>query len=294
VSRALILYHNDQDGACAALVRMLSLPEGSDPELKAVQYGQEPPDVAGREVYVLDFSYPRETMEAMAKTAKSLMVLDHHETAEAALDGLPFATFSEKRSGAGMAVDAFGGQLHGLSPEETARLTHLVNYVEDFDLWRFVRPWSKEINAWIQSFPLDVRQWPTLFLTHDWWRDSNTTREGGAIVRARDAGIAKTLGAAQEVFLGGQRCAGINGGGGGSYLLNALLVRAWFLPVACSWFQVADGQTVYSVCSRPGGPNVAELCSEFGGGGHANAAGFHVPEPVHKYVGPLTAPTGAK
>ena len=41
-----------------------------------------PPDLQDRRVVIVDFSYARPILEAMASETKELLVLDHHITAE--------------------------------------------------------------------------------------------------------------------------------------------------------------------------------------------------------------------
>ena len=85
-ARPLVIYHaNCWDGFCAAWVARKALGEI---EAVPAQYGTPPPDVAGRVVYLLDFSYPRPIMEQILTTARRTVVLDHHKTAMEALDGL--------------------------------------------------------------------------------------------------------------------------------------------------------------------------------------------------------------
>ena len=70
------------DGFTAAWVAHRHLAKANrTPELFRGVYGFPPADVAGREVYLLDFTYPRAVVEEMAKTAKHITILDHHETA---------------------------------------------------------------------------------------------------------------------------------------------------------------------------------------------------------------------
>lgn len=79
--KPLVLYHaNCWDGFCAAWVARMAL---GDIEAVPVNYGTEPPDVRGRNVYVLDFSYPRAVMRRLLGQAHFVTVLDHHKTAEA-------------------------------------------------------------------------------------------------------------------------------------------------------------------------------------------------------------------
>src|SRR6267142_5992911 len=72
-------------------------------------YGKAPPDVTGMDVAIVDFSYKRSVMKDLAARAKSILVLDHHKTAEADLAGLSDecqnveVVFDMFRSGAVMA-----------------------------------------------------------------------------------------------------------------------------------------------------------------------------------------------
>ena len=50
-------------------------------------------------------------------------------------------------------------------------------------------------------------------------------------------------------------------------------------PFAMCWWQAADGRFVYSLRSRePSDIDVSEIAKRHGGGGHARAAGFQLPE----------------
>src|SRR5262245_46679499 len=53
----------------------------------AATYGDPPPNVTDRVVYILDFSYPKEQMEKIANYAQFVTVIDHHESAIRKLDG---------------------------------------------------------------------------------------------------------------------------------------------------------------------------------------------------------------
>lgn len=64
----LVIYHaNCWDGFCAAWVARKAL---GAIEAVPAQYGQPPPEVADRVVYVLDFSYPRDVMADLATRAR--------------------------------------------------------------------------------------------------------------------------------------------------------------------------------------------------------------------------------
>src|SRR5271156_4755511 len=103
----LVIYHgNCQDGFCAAWACWVCHPEW---EFYPAKHGDAPPDVAGRIVYMLDFSYKKDVIMAMAKVAEEIIILDHHKTAEAELCNLwklntqrnnVFVNFNMNKSGA--------------------------------------------------------------------------------------------------------------------------------------------------------------------------------------------------
>ena len=52
-------------------------------------HGQPPPDVTGEHVVIVDFSYPKDVLFEMCKTAASILILDHHLTAQKDLADFP-------------------------------------------------------------------------------------------------------------------------------------------------------------------------------------------------------------
>ena len=151
--KMMVLYHAEcVDGFTAAWVaRGLYLER--DVEYIPVKYFEPPPDVTGKEVLILDFSYPRGVLEEMYAKAAKLLVLDHHATAQEALAGLPYAEFDMERSGAGMTWDRLYASSRGVKRK------WLVDYVEDRDLWRFKLPGSKEVSAYLSSQPMTFESW---------------------------------------------------------------------------------------------------------------------------------------
>lgn len=85
--KPLCIYHGHcDDGFAAAWCVRQAIP---DAEFYPGVYQQEPPDVAGRDVLMVDFSYKRPVLLRMAESARSVMVLDHHKTAAEDLSGFP-------------------------------------------------------------------------------------------------------------------------------------------------------------------------------------------------------------
>ena len=68
MDKPLVIYHaNCYDGFSAAWVFWHAL--GGNVDLWPAKYGEPPPRVEGREVYIVDFSYPRNEMLAMKSVA---------------------------------------------------------------------------------------------------------------------------------------------------------------------------------------------------------------------------------
>ena len=85
---------------------------GKNAIYKAVQYNQPlalDMSTLGKsdEVYILDFSYSSDILDALYEKVGKLIVLDHHKTAAETLKGKPYAAFDMAKSGAGMSWDYF-------------------------------------------------------------------------------------------------------------------------------------------------------------------------------------------
>lgn len=234
--KPLVLYHaNCWDGFCAAWVAKNAL---GDIEAVPVQYGQEPPiDYCGRDVYILDFSYPRQVMRKILSLSHFVCVLDHHKTAQNELDGLvdefvlrpdlisnipgselPFIRFDMNKSGGRLAWEYFWDTVYGkkyseiLCMESGAKWTRdnapwLVNYTEDRDLWRHKLPSSREINASLRTLPLDFTAWDLLN------QASNLQAmavEGAAILRREKQIIDDHVRHAKEIEMAGHKILAVN------------------------------------------------------------------------------------
>jgi oligoribonuclease NrnB/cAMP/cGMP phosphodiesterase (DHH superfamily) len=265
--RPFVIYHgNCMDGICAATVVGKVHPRA---QFYPGSYGQPPPlqDLAGRDVIIVDFSYPLEEMRAILIAASSLLVLDHHQSAEKALEGFPGAIFDMNRSGAGLAWDALAGR-SGDRP-------WIVDYVEDRDLWRFALPNSREINAYLNTLPYDRNIWEqegarTLdeilplgrgawaYLQHYAKTVAQAVTRRMAI-RLPDGREFTDIPVANCPFIGGS---------------EVCEILAKDEPFAAYWYRDRQGRFVYGLRSDPKGVDVATIAEQYGGGGHAHASGF--------------------
>lgn len=276
----LIIYHRGcMDGAGAAFAAWW-LHFGDMAEYLGMAYGDIPPaddTVRDRQVYMLDYSFKREVIEHIYEVSgRRLMVLDHHKSAEAELANLPYCIFDMNRSGAMIAWNFFADQF-----QPNARVPEVIAYIQDRDLWKWQLPNSKEISAalWAQDITADFRK--LLPLALEWTFNYERLRMLGAALLAQNEQyvqqIAKT---AESVMLGGFKALAATTPLLRSEAGEALALKSEELGGDCLgilWYR--DGEAhIYRVSlrSRKGGPDVAAIAAQFGGGGHAAAAGFEV------------------
>jgi len=261
-NRPLIIYHADcVDGFTAAWVAHSKF--GDDADYVPAKYGDVPPDVQGRDVWILDFSYPRALTEAIHAAAASLAVFDHHKTAQADLAGLPYALFDQERSGAGLTWDI-------LCPDKPR--PKLVDYVEDRDLWRFGLPGSAAVNACIGTWPrVSFAAWAVLVNDVE-VHMGFVIDQGTAILRKIEQTVVQTAQHARTMAVSGSLVPVVNCTTDTSDVVGRLAGGA---PFAVGWYQDGGGTFRYSLRSRgEGGVDVSEIARRRGGGGHRNAAGF--------------------
>lgn len=302
MSKLLCIYHgNCADGFGAAWSVRNAL--GADNvEFYPGVHQADPPDVTGRDVLMVDFAYKRPVLEEMAAAAKSIFIIDHHKSAAEDLE--PFiahesspgalawsdlaghfgdredlgaakiiALFDMERSGAGMTWDFF---------HDTPR-PWLIDHIEDRDLWRFALDGTREIQAAVFSYPYDFEVWDELMATPL----ADLRLEGEAIERKHHKDIAELLKVCRrKMVIAGHEVPVASL----PYTLTSDAGHAMCEPVdegllgtfvpafaACYW-DTPDGRN-FSLRSddRYGGADVSEIATQFGGGGHRNAAGFKVP-----------------
>lgn len=286
MSKVLCIYHSpcaDGFGAAWAVRHALK----GDVEFYPGVYGQEPPDVSGRNVMLVDFSYKRPVLNTMAQVARSILIIDHHKTAREDLADVPLAPswehwkqwddpllssgigayrratlFDMGRSGAGMAWD----YLHAGQSRP-----RLIDHIEDRDLWRFNLPGTREIQAALFSYPYDFDIWDKLM-------DSDPMRslfgEGCAIERKHHKDIAELIPITKRrMTIGGYDVPVASL----PYTMSsdAGNVMAKGEAFAACYIDTAEGR-VFSLRSANDGADVSAIASGYGGGGHAHAAGFTV------------------
>ena len=288
--KKLCIYHgNCADGFTSAWVVRKTL--GEDVDFHAGVYQDPPPDVTGRDVVIVDFSYKRSVLEEMGRAANTITILDHHKTAEEDLRGfceanypqrlremaMPFeefrhhanyqgilpirALFDMNRSGAGIVWDHFfPGQPRPI----------LLNHVEDRDLWRFALRKTREIQASVFAYAYDFKAWDFLMSRPV----DELALEGEAIERKHFKDIRELVGVVtRRMNIGGYNVPIANL----PYTLTSdaghLLAKGE--PFAGCYWDTPAGR-VFSLRSTDEGLDVSAIAKQYGGGGHRNASGFRL------------------
>lgn len=264
--RPLCIYHgNCADGFAAAWVVWKYLDGGVD--LHPGTYGAAPPDVTGREVVMVDFSYKRAVMEKLISASKSLLLLDHHKSAIADLAGLADDKYGEvfdvTRSGAMIAWDYFFS---------TKAPPQLLRHVQDRDLWKFELPGTEPIQNALSSYPYDMVVWDGLMASESLHR---LIDDGHAITRKHHKDIKELLGVTKRrMIIGGHDVPVAN-------LPYTMSSDAGHIMTVGEKFAACYADTptgrVFSLRSAPDGLDVSTIAMGYGGGGHKNASGFTRP-----------------
>lgn len=292
MSDTICIYHgNCADGFGAAWSVRHAL--GDDVEYYPGVYQQDPPDVTGKHVILVDFSYKKPVLDAMNKVAKSMLILDHHKSAAEDLAAYapplmgygednwdthkrdyagyatsdvepqtPRAKFDMEKSGAMLAWEFF-------NPRKPA--PSLIEVIQDRDLWKFEIPGTREMQAALFSYPYDFEVWDHLMQ-----RDlGELFSEGVALERKHFKDIKEFIRvAARRMTIAGHDVPCLNA----PYFWSsdAGHIMAQGEPFAACYWDTPTGR-VFSLRSADDGEDVSAVAVQYGGGGHKAAAGFQVP-----------------
>ena len=269
--KSMAIYHaNCSDGAAAAACFYKYM--GDELEYIPAHHNTAPPDVRGRVVYLLDFSYPKDIIEEMLKYARMIIVIDHHENAVNAIMEINSPSlrvfFDKDKSGAVLAWE----WLQKYTGENSSTPRFLL-HVQDRDLWKLELPGTREImeSAFIDG--VTIENFVKLIDRDDAQLDQ-MHRQGSVLLKKikRDVDLI--------IKLGLRRCMI---GDWDVPLVNAPPMFASDIghtisenePFAATYFDTRSSR-LFSLRSRPDGHDVSEVARRFGGNGHKHAAGFKV------------------
>lgn len=298
----LVLYHqNCNDGMCSAyLMYLYFLTREEDAEFIAVNYNTPIPDVTGKHVYIVDFSYSPEVLEEARTKALSIVMLDHHLTAAQQWGGYinffndtdvgkcPITIeLTKTKSGAGITLDYVIGRSNLLSvhnvfdnPDDD-RLNRVVASVQDRDLWTFKLKDTHIIHEALSFLPKTIEAW------HYFVNDSSVSEFEDKLVEAKSFLVLKEQLAQdysklhQLIKFQGYEIPVVNCPANFASRVGEILGEKY--PFALTYCL----STTKVYCSLRSNVNsnmdVSALAKIYDGGGHLNAAGFGlVPEQLVK------------
>jgi uncharacterized protein len=309
-----VIYHADcADGFGAAYAAWRRF--GDNATYRPMHHGHpwEMAEIAGHAVYILDFSFPPDKLKAISSLAQSVVQIDHHASARQPWAHLLVRTadggesyrhptlaltlcFNLDKSGARLAWEYF----HPAQP-----VPLILRHIGDMDLWRFALPGTRAVGRALRLHDFDFATWNALI---DASPNSDSPRyqaliaEGEAIERFFQTEVDR-LAQSRLVMPARLRGEPLDPLQALRHGLPTLVddERAWRaisgLAINASamfsselgdrlaersgsfgliWQLDADGQVKASLRAK-GNVNVAEIATNYGGGGHPNAAGFRMP-----------------
>jgi hypothetical protein len=242
------------------------VPRGHDDDLRADDY-------AGDRVAFVDIAPPNGVLRELGAVAAQVVVLDHHVSSKQRFEA--DAELASALPSLGHRIDFdlahSGAVLAWRHFHPGARTPELLCYVEDQDLWSWKLPHSEAVNATIGSHPHTFAAWSALAATPV----DELAREGVPILRAQQREVEMALRFAHPARVGEQRVEAVNALHRRSLIGHELAKRASFGAPFGLVYRVAGERVDVSLYSI-GAFDVSRLAVGFGGGGHRNAAGFHV------------------
>ena len=266
MTEKLCIYHgNCADGFTAAWVVRLAL--GNDVEFYPGFYQTPPPDVTGKIVYIVDFSYKRPIMEGIIATAAKVIHIDHHDSAIKDMAGFTSDKFETLYSPENTES---GAMLTWRYFFPTRPVPQMIKHVDDRDRWKFLLHGTREIQANIFSYDYTFENWDML-MTQD---VDQQIAEGSAIERKQAKDIKELMGVVvRRMNIGGYNVPVANI----PYMLGSDMCHALAKnePFAAYYYD-KPGAREFGLRSEEGAVDVSKIAVQYGGGGHEHASGFRI------------------
>lgn len=261
-----VIYHADcTDGFGAAYAAWKCL--GNRAEYHACKHGSKPPDVSGKKVVILDFSFDNSTTKKMITDADALLVIDHHKSAMVELHDISNTHFDMTKSGAMLAWEFFHP---GKEPPK------FISYIQDRDLWKWELPYSKEFAAAFDMIPFEFEEFEKF---EDDSVFDDAAKRGSYILAYSKTVVKKVCEKASHRKMGGKDVLVVNA----SHWMSEIGARlAPDCDFAMIWYWDHEAKhTKVSLRAFHETVDVSEISKKFGGGGHKKAAGFQLPKNKH-------------
>lgn len=276
MNKILVIFHsNCLDGLASASIVCEAL--GKDRvELYPAHYQTPPPEMKGRIVYIIDFSWEPSILLPAIAEAESVVLIDHHETAMRAwsgVDELPehlTVIFDLEFSGAGLCWNFFNPK----SP-----LPHNNALLQDYDLHTGRFPESHDYAAGVASTGCLLKNDLKLFEDTVWLRPTGAVcKEGQVAQRVNRNHIAGMIERSMVMIeVQGFRVPIANIPYQFATLAGGILCQGH--PFSITYEDQHNvGRRKYDLRAvRGSAVHCGDIAKVYGGGGHQGAAGFYLP-----------------
>ncbi len=263
-----VYYHNDMDGYGSAYALWKVFKETAT--YIPIDYGDGVDIQKGDEIYFVDFSLKRPEMMKHLKVAHEITVIDHHKTAQDALDRDDdpanfIVTFDMSKSAAVLCWEYF----------HMEEVPIILKHIQDHDLWKFKVPKTEEVSAYLHKYiylPLhktfrDLDELPSM---------NEIYKEGEILLDVENKKIQEILKTKYEVQFEGYKVGVVDSNHFASKLGNKL-AQIYPFGIVRGTNNKNENTFIYGLRSV-GDFDVSEIAKKYGGGGHQNASGFEQPK----------------
>lgn len=297
MSRSIVIFHHsDVDGGMAGAAMYKMVPDMlfsagfvvDRVNVVSVNYGaysaEEVLDLIDKstDVFVVDFAFEEELSDKIAAEAGFFVTIDHHATSEAKIGHKPYAIFDMKSSGALMAWN----WTHPGQPVPLA-----VTLADNRDLWAKTDGREDQFHEAVQinrkqikeQFPEDkghLYMSMLIEMMKDHFAIEQIKKYGDPVIAKRDANIAYVAapGSIFDTVIGGHPAVIVNYGVDQSDACEYLYNQPEHEGKIVAAFAFKHGKVNFSLRkNKKLNVNLGQIAERhYGGGGHAQAAGFNV------------------
>ncbi len=267
----VIIYHAEcRDGFGAAYAAWKKFGDTAS-YLPWREHETPPEGLINKTIYVVDFSFRQPALQQLVDTNQSVVIIDHHQTAEADVRAYPQNIFDNNHSGAVLAWQYF---------HPDTEMPELLRYVEDHDLWRFALPENREYNVALGQYDMTFAAWDAL-ITHLAESEANRVNfiaKGALIAKFEDKLVETIMRTRERILFEGHEVWAINAERIYRSILGNQLAElnetTEGLPLGIVYYHSNGGVNI-SLRSK-GDVDVATIAEKYGGGGHMHAASIKV------------------
>ena len=281
-------YHNDADGKCAGF--WVHHRAYLEPDIEFIEISYEKPFpmntiLPNEQIYIVDYSIMPNEMRELLKITKDVTWIDHHKTAIERYKDFEYDIRGIRYDGIAGCMLTYcylthmtnggRGEIKPFDIQMTEDAPMFTKLIADWDVWKFdygdkTRSFITAFNSY--DFNPESKEWNRFFKRILSKSDPVTDMidEGTSMLKYRDGWAKEYLKRfGFEVNFEGLNCFAVNLGNCNSEYFKSLPEGKYdaFMPFAYN----GEKWTV-SMYSKT--HDVSDICKKYGGGGHAQAAGF--------------------